>query len=135
MAWSVPAIRDGIRDRLETIDGLRGYDTMSTVLNVPAAVVVPDDPMVTYNEAMGPVTALLHFNVVVLVSKSSDRAAQDALDAYLAPSGVSSVKAAVEGTLGGTADDAQVTTASRYGVYVVGAVEYLGIQFGVEVLV
>ena len=133
MAFSIPAIRDAIKTQLQTISGLRGYDTMSTVVNVPAAVVNPGSPLVIYDQAFDG-TDKLNFIVVVLVGKANDRAAQDALDAYLTNAGPSSVKAAIEGTLGGLVVDCTVTTATNYGVYTVGTVDYLGVRFNVEVL-
>jgi hypothetical protein len=52
-------------------------------------------------------------DIYVIVQRLSDRAGQDKLDAYLAGSGSSSIKTAIEGdrTLGGTVDTLRVTGA------------------------
>jgi hypothetical protein len=58
------------------------------------------------------------------------------LDAYLASSGASSVKAQVESdqTLDGSAQSCRVVEATNYGVYTVNNIDYLGVEFEVEVI-
>jgi hypothetical protein len=75
------------------------------------------------------------FPVRILVAKASDRAAQDRLDAYLAGSGSSSVKAAFEAdaSLSGSVQTSRVLSVGGLGVYDVGGVPYLGADFTVEV--
>ena len=132
---SISAIRDGVKTRLETIAGLRVHDTVPGQVSPPAAVVAPaPGTFLTYNvttDGAEDVTLV----VTLLVSDAVDRAAQDALDAYLADSGASSVKAAVDGgiTLGGAAHFATVTSARNYGLIDYGGVQYLGCEFVVTV--
>jgi hypothetical protein len=133
LGFSASAIRDAIQTQLQTVAGLRCYDTLATVVNVPAAVVMWGSPLVDYDQTFSGGDKL-RFTVLVLVQKSSDRAAQDALDGYLDNEGSSSIKAAVEGTLAGLVSDCNVTTATGYGVYTVSAVDYLGVRFNVEVM-
>lgn len=135
MTWSVSAIRDGLKTALETIGGLRAYDTEPGQVSVPAAVVIPGEPFVEYDLAMGDNADQLNFVVLVLVQRADDRTAQDALDGYLAGSGALSVKSAIEGTLGGVVNDASVSTAVGYGPYSYANVEYLGVKFNVSVMV
>jgi len=61
---------------------------------------------------------------------------QETLDSYLASSGSSSIKAQVESdqTLGGSAQSCRVVEADNYGVYTVNNIDYLGVEFGVEVI-
>jgi hypothetical protein len=136
---SIPAIRDGLADRLRTIQGLRVYDTYSPSINPPAAVVVPaPGDFLEYDQAMGGVDTV---NLVIglFVSKAIDRVAQEKLDAYLANTGPLSIKAAVDGDvdLGGIVHFAVVTSARNYGIKIFGegeaATPYLGCEFTVTV--
>lgn len=132
---SIPAIRDAIKTRLATISGLRPYDTVPGSLLPPAAIVMPGDPVVVFDSALGRGGDELNFVVLVVVQYAVERVAQDNLDAYLATSGSSSIKTAVDGTLGGVVSDACVTSARSYGVHKVNEIEYLGVEFTVSVMV
>ena len=79
----IKAIRDGLKDRLDTIDGLRVHDTLPDVINPPAAVIFPDEPFIAPNEAFGKGLAEARFRVLLYVQRVSARGAQDALDEYL----------------------------------------------------
>jgi hypothetical protein len=72
--------------------------------------------------------------VTVLVGKVSDRTARDELSAYLAGSGAKSIKAKLDGNLGGAAQTVRVTGASTQIVTMTQGVEYLGATFDVEVV-
>lgn len=133
MGFSSSAIRDAIKTQLQTIPGLRAYDTLSLVVNAPAAVVIWGDPAIEYDESFSGGDKL-RFVIVAIVALVSDRTAQDSLDGYLDNSGATSIKSAVEGTLGGLVADCNVTTATKPGVYPVGGVNYLGVRFNVEVM-
>lgn len=135
MTWSVAAIRDGLKTALAIVPNLRTYDTIPGQVAIPAAVVTMGDPLVSYDLAMGDNADSLNFVVLLLVQYATERPAQDALDAYLDPTGASSVKTAIEGNLGGAVVDASVTTATGYGVYTYNGVDYLGVKFNVEVMV
>lgn len=130
---SVSAIRDGLKTRLQTISGLRVHDTAPSAISPPAAVIVPQT--VDYDSTMARGSDAFAFDVFLLVSKAVDRVSQDKLDAYLAGSGVDSVKAAVEGdqSLGGVAHIARVAQARDYGAVEYGGISYLGAIFRVEV--
>lgn len=133
MGFSSSAIRDAIQAQLQTIPGLRAYDTLSSVVNAPAAVVMWGDPAIEYDQAFEG-TDKLRFVIVAIVALVSDRTAQNALDGYLDNSGATSIKTVVEGTLGGLVVDCTVTTATKPGVYPIGGVNYLGVRFNVEVM-
>lgn len=49
----------------------------------PCVIVGPDDPFITYNDAMGGGLASLHWNLVILVQWGSDPSAQNQLDGFL----------------------------------------------------
>jgi hypothetical protein len=131
----VSAIRDGLKTRLATIVGLNAYDTVPGTLTVPAAIVEPDEPVIVFDSTMGRGSDDLYFTVLVLVQIGTVRAAQDALDAYLAGSGTGSVKAAVEGdmSLGGVVSFARVARADGYATYKFNGVDYAGVRFRIEV--
>lgn len=133
---SVSAIRDGLSTALGAISGLRAYDTVPGQVSPPAAIVEPASPLIVFDSTMGRGSDELAFNVTVLVQYGTDRTSQDALDAYLAGSGASSVKAAIEAddTLGGIVSYARVASATDYGPMTFAGVDYLGVRFSVEVL-
>lgn len=130
----IAEIRDALKGRLATIDGLRCHDTVPKQVVVPAAVVTPADPFITYDVAMGAIHDLT-FSVVLVVSDAWTRTAQDALDAYIDPTGAQSVYKAFEDdpTLGGLVADVAVRSVGNYGAITWGDVQYLGCEFTVEV--
>jgi hypothetical protein len=123
----VGLIRDGLKARAETISGLRGFDTVpSGDVPIPAAVVVPDEPFITYPETIKRGFCTLNFIVTLLASEG--RVGQDLIDGYLS-SGTgetSSVVDAIEGdrTLGGSASTCVVTQAGQYGQAEVAGIVY-----------
>lgn len=132
---SYSAIRDGLKTALETIEGLRVDDTAPGQINPPAAVILPGDPVVSWDSTFDRGSDDFQFIARVLVSLADLRTAQDALDAFLAGSGDSSVKQAVEGddTLGGVAYSTAVSSARNYGEYSYAGVTYLGVEFVVDI--
>jgi len=95
MAFSIPLIRDALKTRVATISALNVYDTMPENVNVPAAIVYPSPGTFLTHQTMDG-AADLEFAVIVLVSAGVDDLAQDELDGYLAGSGATSIKAAIE---------------------------------------
>lgn len=130
---SVSSIRDGLATRLATITGLNVYARPRGQVLTPAAVVVPG--RIEFDETMGRGSDLVTFTVLVLVGMPTSDLAQEDLDPYLAGSGSSSVKAAIEAdaTLSGSADWTRVTRVSAYGEVEYGGKPYLGARFEVEV--
>jgi hypothetical protein len=133
---TVSAIRDGLKTRLESITGLRAHDTVPGDFSPPGAIVEPDEPVIVFDSTFGRGSDELYFSVLVLVQMGTVRTAQDNLDAYLSPSGASSIKAAVEADerLGGIVSFARVTRADGYGTYEFNKVQYAGVRFRIEVL-
>jgi hypothetical protein len=132
---SLSGIRDALKARLATIDGLRVYDTVPGQAVVPAAVIAPaPGTFLTYDATMDGADDV-SFTVTLLVSTASDRAAQDALDAYLSDTGARSIKAAVDGdiTLDDTVHFATVVEARNYGFLEYAGVNYLGCELLVNV--
>jgi hypothetical protein len=104
-------VRDGLKTRLQTITGLRVYDLIPEPVTPPCAVVGQLDLTFDIDNARGLDQA--NVDIYVIVQRFSERAGQDKLDAYLAGSGSSSIKTAIEGdrTLGGVVNTLRVTSA------------------------
>ena len=102
---SLSSIRSGLSTRLATISGLSVYSYVPDSIEPPTAVVDAE-------------------------------LSQDSLDEFLAGSGSSSIKQAIEGdsTLGGVVSSARVVEASNYGVYTINSIDYLGVEFNVEII-
>lgn len=132
---SLYEIRAGLKARLATIAGLRAFGFVPDQLPVPAAFVGPPDS-VEFDLAFARGADRWLIPVRVAVSRATDRRAQAALDAYLAGSGPSSIKAAIEAdpTLGITAQTCRVQAVRGYGVFEHGGGQYLGAEFVVEVI-
>jgi len=135
MALDLNAVMDAIGTRLSTVAGLRVADYAAQSVNPPQAIVsLPTEP-VEYDAAMGRGADRVVIPITVLVGAVSDRASRDAIAAYVSGTGALSVKAAVEGTdatMGGAAQTVRVMTA-RVDIVTIGAVDYLGATFDVEV--
>jgi hypothetical protein len=133
---SVSTIRDGLKARLATIPGLYEYDIVPDDIVTPAAVVLPGDPLIVFDSTFARGSDEFNFLILVLVQYANERTAQDQLDGFLAGSGTSSVKTAIEGgggTLGGVVACVTVTAAGSYGAREYAGVQYLGVEFSVVV--
>lgn len=130
---SLSSLRSGIKTRLATISGLNAHDRAPGSVVVPTAFPLPG--RIDFDETMDRGADLFVFRVRLLVQRSTDTYAQEDLDAYLAGSGSSSIKAAIEGdgTLGGVADWTRVTGVIAYGDIDHAGLSYLGADFNVEV--
>lgn len=125
-------VRAGLGTALDTITGLRVFDYVPDSLSPPAAVVEPLE--VDYDEAMKRGLDFYRAFILIIVGRMSDRSSQDRLDAYVAGSGASSVKAALEAnrTLGGACSTLQVTSARPREV-VVSGVNMIAYRFEVSI--
>jgi len=111
MPMSPSQVRDGLKTRLQTITGLRVYDLIPDPVTPPCAVVGQLDLTFDIDNARGLDQATV--DIYVIVQRFSERAGQDKLDGYLAGTGATSIKAAIEGdrTLGGACQTLRVTSA------------------------
>jgi hypothetical protein len=125
-------IREGIKQNLSSIEGLRCYDLVPDVIVPPCVVVGQLDFTFDLNNARGLDQANL--DVFVIVQRFSERTGQDKLDTYLAGSGDNSIKAAIESdrTLGGACDTLRVTSAES-GTYQMGDIDYLSYRYRLTV--
>lgn len=132
---SLSSIRAGLKANLATISGLRTFDTVPDQVPVPCAVVGGPE-RIDFDATMGRGIDRYTIPIRVYVSRASERAGQASLDAFLAGSGASSVKAAIESDkdLGGAADTTRCVAMREYGIYEVNGVAYLGFEVVVDVL-
>jgi hypothetical protein len=121
-------VRKGLKANLEAIKGMRVYDLIPTPAVAPCAIVGQLDFTFDLNNARGLDQANL--DVVVLVGRFSERAAQIDLDKYLAGEGAFSIKTAIESdrTLGGACNTLRVTSAEA-GTYLSGDIEFLSYRY------
>jgi hypothetical protein len=127
----VSELRDGLKANLATITGLRTADTVPDNPNPPIAIVIPQS--VAFDDAFGRGMQTYSFAVLVIVNRVSERTAQNSLDAYIASTGSSSIKLAIESdkSLNGKAFDVRVTEVRNYGDILVGEINYLSAEFAV----
>jgi hypothetical protein len=130
MSIELNPVMDAIGQALLALPGQRVFDYQSDSVAPPAAVVAL--PRVEYDNTKARGTDRAIFPVHILVSKASDRASRDALGAYIAGAGATSVKAAIDGTLAGAVHAARVMDCD-VSVFPVAGVDYLAATFQVEV--
>lgn len=136
MALDLGAAMDAIGTALDTIDGLRVADYAAQSVNPPQAIVTLPEQPVEYDVVMGRGADRAVIPVTVLVGAVSDRVSRSNIAQYISGTGAKSVKTAVEANgsnLGGAAQTVRVMTA-RVDIVTIGAVEYLGASFDVEVI-
>ena len=132
---SLSSIRSGIATNLGNISSLTVFGFVPDSIEPPTAVVgVVDNIESDSTMARGADT--FSIPVFLYVSRVDAQDSQDTLDAFLASTGSSSVKAQVESdiTLGGEAQSVRVVEADNYGVYTINNIDYLGCEFTIEVI-
>jgi hypothetical protein len=128
----ISKVRDAIGKNIESISGIRIYDTIPDVVVPPCAVVGQLDFTFDVNNARGLDSASV--DVYVIVQRISERAGQDKLDELLAGSGPKSIKTAIESdrTLGGLVDTLRVISAES-GTYTTGDQTFLSYRYNLTV--
>ena len=128
----ISKVRDALGKNIETISGIRIYDTIPDVVVPPCAVVGQLDFTFDVNNARGLDSASV--DVYVIVQRISERAGQDKLDELLAGSGPKSIKTALESdrTLGGLVDTLRVISAES-GTYQTGDQTFLSYRYNLTV--
>jgi hypothetical protein len=132
---SIQSVRVGLKNQLALITSLTAYDTIPDSIMVPCAVVgMPST--IAYDFAFRSAVIKASIPVRVYAAQVLENEAQNLLDGFVATEGASSVRSAIDldPTLGGVAHSARVTQAQAYGVYEMAGVQYLGVEFLVEVV-
>lgn len=111
-APTVRQIRQGLADRLDTIDGLRVFSTIPGQFSPPAGIV--SMPWREETETMRRGTDEWRILAWVVVARQADAQSEHLLEEYLDPTGSKSVRAAVRGdtTWGGVINKGSVFEAS-----------------------
>lgn len=132
---TIAELREGLAVRLRTISGLSSTATAPANAQPPYAYVLPAPSFITFDTAFMRGCDEYLFTVRVIVAAVDQQGSQILLDAYLAPSGSTSVKTAIEAdsTLGGKAFDSRVESVSNYGTFIVNEAAYLGAELSVRV--
>lgn len=138
--YSISAIRTALANAVATITGVRAVAYIADQVTPPAggifAIVRPGEPLADYDMTMGRGCDALNFVITIFTEYVNERTASDVLDSFLAGSGSTSIKTAIESdtTLGGIVSYAKVRRAGNYGLEKFGEIDYLSIEFYVEVL-
>lgn len=115
--------------------GLNAYAVVPDSCVFPCAIVGGPEE-IEFDYTMTRYTDRWVIPVRVLTGRIDETSGQQVLDGYLNGSGQTSIKAAIEGdlTLDGAANTCRVTKAGGYGVYTMGGVQGVGMEFTVEVI-
>lgn len=134
----VAAVRRGIADAADTIDGLLCLGYVPDAVDTPAFF--PAETTITYGPRGRPYD-VIEVTCQLLVSRAAeDEGAQALMDGYLAGSGATSLKAAIEGrpgspqTLGGACHNLTVDSATGYQLIDHAGIAYLGAEIVVRVV-
>ena len=132
---SLTSIRQGIGTALANISALIVFNFVPDSIEPPTAVVGVVDN-VEYDSTMQRGVDKYEIPIFLYVSRVDAQDSQETLDSFLASTGSNSVKVAVESdiTLGGVAQSVRVIEADNYGVYTINNLDYLGVEFTVEVI-
>ena len=136
---NIATVRSGIETRLDTM-GIRVYTTVPEQVVVPCAIVqVGDGQFISFDDtfsASNAVAYTLNMKVLILTGRAALRASQDKLDDYLSVDGGDSIRKAIAGdsTLNSSANSCRVTGAGNFGVYNYSSIEYLGVEFDLEII-
>jgi hypothetical protein len=130
---TISANRAGLAANLATITGLRTSALIPDAPTPPQAVVIPVG--VTFDKAMHRGLDEYRFTISLVGSRADTRSGQTIMDAFCNPTGIGSVKTAIESdrTLGGAAQTLHVTDVASFGASQIGDTLYLVADFSVTV--
>ena len=117
MSVTVTQIRSGLAANLATVTGAQILSYQLANPTTPSIAIFPAGTQ--YNQAFNRGIDQWTFTVQAIVSIAVDQNGQQQLDAYLAPTGATSIRAAIESdrTLGGVALNLVVESASGYTLF------------------
>ncbi len=132
---SLTNIRNELKNNLANITSLSVYGYVPDSIEPPTAIIGVMQA-IDYDQSMQRGADKYEIPIYLYVSRVDAQDSQETLDGYLASSGASSVKAQVESdtTLNSQAQSVRVVNASNYGVYTINNIDYLGVEFIVEVI-
>lgn len=131
---------EGLRDAVDAIDGLSCFSFVPDAVPEPCFYVgeIEQNFDRAFSRGMDEVTVTCR----VLVARSDDRAGQEKLRSYMAGSGSTSVKAALEAARGapgqaalsGACDDLHVVRMQGHRLYEVNGTQFYGAEWVVRVI-
>ena len=132
---SLTNIRNEIGNNLSSITSLSIHKFVPDTIEPPTAVVGVVE-RIEYDNTMSRGADTYTIPVLVYISRVDAQLSQETLDSYLQSTGANSIKAQIESdtTLNNEAQSVRVTDATDYGVYNVNNIDYIGVQFSVEVV-
>jgi hypothetical protein len=130
----VEAVFTGLRDSAGAIIGLNVFEFVPDSITPP--VFFPAEVEIDWDQTFGRGMDAYTVTARLLVAQSDDRAGQKALKGYLAGSGASSLKAALQAdkTLGGACDALHVRSVRGYGRYEHAGQHFYGAEFSIYVI-
>lgn len=122
-------IRDAIKATIDAgVEGLRAYDTVPDIVNLPAVLVLPTET--DFFGAFGRGSDTHQIDLFVMVSRTVPRVGQDSLDAFVTGAGSQSIRQAIfnNRTLGLTdGTEAHISGMSRYGgTFPAASIDHIG---------
>lgn len=128
-------IRTALASAINAITGLSCTAKVPANPRPPCAIILPASPFIEYEQNFTDSDSWNNFTIRILTGTESQEGAQVLLDSFLAPSGASSVRAALAAdlTLGGVVLGLRVPQVSNYGAFVYGDATYLGAELSVRV--
>jgi hypothetical protein len=130
---TIEEVRIAIADACATIPGWRASPYRRDQVS-PPEIQVERGPII-YDVAMGREADEFHYTIVAYVQRDSDRAAQVLMQNLCEPSGSGSLKTVLEAdeSVRALVDYIRVTNASEDKAQTVGLVDYLVVEFEVEI--
>lgn len=132
---NIKSIRDGIASLVDNIAVLNVYSALADSVMVPAAYVGQPE-IVEYDYTFRVGNFRCQIPVKVVAGAVQEDEAQHLLDSFVSYDGANSFPAVIntDPTLNGSAQTCRVIQARNYGVYEIGGVSYLGVEFLLEVI-
>jgi len=134
MPATISQVKEGLKNAINSVAGLRAFDYQPDQVNPPFAW--PTLDTITYHQTgMAAGGVVMNFTVTLVVNRASERTAQEQLDDYMSWDGKKSLRKAIEAdrTLGGVCDDLIVTNAENLTNIDANDTLYLAVDFKVTV--
>jgi hypothetical protein len=133
MAATPSQVLTGLKNRLATISGLRAFDYQPDNFQPPLGF--PLINSINFHGAMQGGNVQYECTIMVIIGRFSDRLSQNLMDGYLAYSGATSIRAAIEAdrTLGGVANTLIVSRSANVRGMTIGEAEYISTEITVTV--
>jgi hypothetical protein len=132
---TISQIENAVIAQLATLTDLNPYAFLPDNFTTPCAIVGVGE--VDYHSTFGLGISEYHVPVLIVVARSSDIAAQQALDAYRSRNGTNSIPALIDSdkTLGGVVATSELQKSSPHVAISINGAEYIAVEFTLLVYV